>query len=74
MVQERGPLHLLLRQRRMVRTGGDDQRRGGAPEIPRNLRQRVYVLQGALEHPRNFSLSVPSVPRWQKRIGGADGT
>jgi len=59
MVQQRAPLHLLLRQRRIgerVRTGGDDERRGGTPDIPRNLRQRVHVLQRALEHrhPQEF--------------------
>ena len=55
MVQQRAPLHLLLRQRQIgerIRAGGDEQRRGRAPDVPRNLRQRVHVLERAPEHGR----------------------
>ena len=53
MVQQRPPLHLLLCQcwiGERIRSGGDDERRGGASHVPRNLRQRVHVLQNALEY------------------------
>jgi len=51
------------------RTGTD----GVVTSVEGALRQRVHVPQHPLEHPRNFSLSVPRVPRWQKGIGASTG-
>ena len=52
MVQQRATLHLLLSQGRVgerVRAGGDEEGRGGAADVPGDLRERVHGLEGGAE-------------------------